>query len=65
MPGPERSLMAQRIRPVLVLGTYGRLSEYPRPGCMVRGRLCVYVLGILISSCSAAQLPLSCLQPPP
>lgn len=48
---------------VLVLGAYGRLSEYPRPGFMVRGRLCV--LGILISSGSAAQLPLSCLQPPP
>lgn len=50
---------------VLVLGAYGRLSEYPRPGFMVRGRLCVYVLGILISSGSAAQLPLSYLQPPP
>lgn len=47
-----------------LLGAYGRLSEYPRPGFMVRGRLCVYVLGILISSCSA-QLPLSCVQPLP
>lgn len=56
--------MAQRSQPVLVLGAYARLSEYPRPGFMVRGRLCVYVLGILISSCSAAQLLLSCLQPP-
>lgn len=35
---------------VLVLVAYGRLAEYPRPGFMVRGRLCVYVLGILISS---------------
>lgn len=57
--------MAKRSQPLLFLGAYERLSEYPRPVFMERRRLCVYVLGILISSCSAAQLPLSCLQAPP
>lgn len=63
--GPGRSLMVQRSWPLLVLGVYGRLSEYPRPVFMKRERETVYVLGILISSCSAAQLPLSCPQAPP
>lgn len=51
--------MAQRSRPVLVLVACGRLAEYPRPGFMVRGRLCVCARNIdflLLGSTAAPEL---------
>lgn len=57
--GPGRSLMVQRSWPLLVLGVYGRLSEYPRPVFMKRERDCVCARNIdflLLSSTAAPEL---------